>query len=65
LHVKSIFTDAYEGFDLQIPFQGLEEVIDWPAVLIDGRYRIGSELAVIGEQNDFALIVTILNNDSA
>jgi len=47
--VQSVFTGAHEGFDLQVLFQSLEEVLDAPTVLIDGGYGIGSELEMVGE----------------
>ena len=62
MDVKSVFTGAHEGLDLQILLQGLEETLCLLAVLGGGRYGIGCELEMIGEQHDFALIVAILND---
>ena len=34
-----------------------------PTILVDGRYRIGAELEVVGKQDDFPVIFRVPNNN--
>ena len=52
LDAKGILTGPYEGFDLQVLLERLEEEFDIPSLLIDGRYGARTEIKMIGEKDN-------------
>ena len=42
LNVKGIFSGSHEDFDLEVLFQGLEEQLNLPPVLVNGRDGVSS-----------------------
>ena len=65
LSVESVFAGPNEGLDFQILLQGLEEKLYLPAVLVDGRYVVGSEFKMAGEQIYFPFVFSVPNYHSA
>lgn len=62
---ERVFACPDKGFDFQILFQGFEKQLDFPAIFVDGGDGGGSEVEMIGEQDDLPLIVCIPDHDAA
>jgi hypothetical protein len=56
LNIEDVLAGTDKGFHLQVLFQGLEEKLDLPAVLVYRRNSSDSESEVIGQQHDFLFI---------
>ncbi len=65
LDAKGVLALTYEGFDLQVLLQGLEEELDLPPVPVDLTYGARREPEVIGEKDDGLLLFRIVHNDPA
>lgn len=65
LDAQGVFARSDEGLDLQVLFERLEEQFDLPAVLVDSREGGGGEFEMIGQENDFALILFVPYDDPA
>ena len=52
LDAKGVLALSYEGFDLQVLLQRLEEELDLPPVPVDLTYGARPEPKMIGEKND-------------
>ncbi|MPM41413.1 hypothetical protein SDC9_88068 [bioreactor metagenome] len=65
LDAKGILALPYEGFDLQVLLQRLEEEFDFPPVPVDLTYGARREPEVIGEKNDIFSCFRVLCRDPA
>ncbi len=59
LSLHSVGAGSQEGLDLQVLFQGFEEQLDRPAVLVDGGDGRGAEPHVVGQEDDRLLFLRI------
>ena len=59
LNAKSILGGSDESLYLQMLFEGLEKHLDLPSVFINGGDGGGAKAQVIGQKNDFAVILFV------
>ena len=59
LDAEGILAGPYEGFDLQVLLQRLEEEFYLPSFLIDGRYSARPEIQMIGEKDDILALFCV------
>jgi hypothetical protein len=52
LDVNRVFTGAHKGFDFLVLLQSFEKKFNLPTILVDGRYRGGPKIKMVGKQND-------------
>jgi len=65
LDAKGVLALSYEGFDLQVLLQRLEEELDLPPGPVDLSYGARREPKVIGEKNDILSCFGVLDSDPA
>ena len=65
LDAKGVLALTYEGFDLQVLLQGLEEELDLPPVPVDLTYGARREPEVIGEKDDIFSCFRVLGRNPA
>ena len=65
LDAKGVLALSYEGFDLQVLLQRLEEELDLPPVPVDLSYGARPEPKMIGEKNDILSCFRVLDSDPA
>jgi len=65
LDIERILSGTHKGLDLEVLLQGLEKQLNLPSVLIDSRYGGGTELKVVGKEDNFSLFFRIPYHHSA
>ncbi len=65
LDAKGVLALSYEGFDLQVLLQRLEEELDLPPVPVDLTYGARREPEVIGEKDDIFSCFRVLGRNPA
>jgi len=65
LDAQGILACADKGFDLQVLLEGLEEYLDFPPVFVDGGNGARAKVEVIGQENNFSLILLIPDDNAA
>ena len=64
LDAERILAGADKSFDPKILLERFEEQLDLPAVAVNRGYCGGGEPEMVGQQDDFALIVRVPDGDS-
>jgi len=62
LNAERIFARSHKGLDLEVLLDGLEEHLDFPAVLVDRGDGGGTELQVVGQEDQRPLVGRIPNH---
>lgn len=65
LDAQRVFACTYEGFDLQVLFDGLEKQLDFPAVFVNRGNGGGSEFQMICQQDKLPFVDIVPYHNSA